>query len=129
MRILKKKIEAAQRWQKSFMQPKGSEEVPDYNSQIEQAITEPTVEVIIKPTNSDSISNHQYNKNKPSSSSSCNNIMKNYCRALTNFALSPIALPYLSKALQTEKIHMKDYRQFVEVRQPKVNCILRLREM
>jgi hypothetical protein len=68
-------------------------------------------------------------KSPSKGSTSCKNIMKNYCRALTNFALSRIALHYLIPMLELHQIKLEDFQEFIEERKEKVNCIKNLREM
>ena len=60
---------------------------------------------------------------------SSKNIVKNYGRALTNFALSKTAIPYLLPFLQKEKIELKEFREFISSRKDKINCIVKLREL
>lgn len=61
---------------------------------------------------------------KPSSS---NNIIKNYSRALTNFALSKVGRPYLNLMLQEAGIDFKFFSRFVRKNRQKINCIQSLR--
>jgi len=60
---------------------------------------------------------------------SSKNIVKNYGRALTNFALSKTAIPYLTPILQREVIELKEFREFISSRKDKINCIVKLREL
>ena len=56
-----------------------------------------------------------------------NNIMKNYSRALVNFALSGPARPYLDRIIERENITHFDFEWFVSSGRKKVNCIKSLR--
>jgi len=59
------------------------------------------------------------------------NIIKNYSRALTTFALSSMALSYLETIIQREGsiLTLKDFLDFVKENKKRVNCIKNLREM
>jgi len=56
-----------------------------------------------------------------------NNIMKNYCRALANFGLSPIAEPYMRA--EEESLSPEAFRAILEAKKKKVNCIKTLRSL
>ena len=67
--------------------------------------------------------------NSPSKAmKSSNNIMKNYSRALVNFALSKSAKPYLDCIIEKENIAHFDFEWFISSGRRKVNCIKSLRE-
>ncbi len=59
------------------------------------------------------------------------NIIKNYSRALTTFALSSMALSYLETIIAREGslLTLKDFLDFVKENKKRVNCIKNLREM
>jgi len=57
------------------------------------------------------------------------NIVKNYARAMVNFALSDIALNYLRKMVQAEGVELKGFRAFVSKQKEDINSIKTLREM
>jgi len=59
------------------------------------------------------------------------NIIKNYSRALTTFALSSMALSYLETIIAKEGslLTLKDFLDFVKENKKRVNCIKNLREM
>lgn len=59
---------------------------------------------------------------------SCKNIMKNYSRIFTTFALMSLARPYLLPRLQEHQINMEDFKEFVESRKRPANCIKGLRQ-
>jgi len=66
---------------------------------------------------------HQ-NKRRPATG---NNVMKNYCRALINFGLSPQFCPYFSSEIENEL----SYERFIKILtlKRKVNCIKGLRRL
>lgn len=57
------------------------------------------------------------------------NIIKNYSRAMTNFAVSDVARPYLIKIMDSKGVKVEDFLNFIEERKQSVNCIKKLREM
>jgi len=57
------------------------------------------------------------------------NIVKNYARAMVNFALSYIAIKYLRNMTQTEGVDLKGFRSFVSKQKEDINSIKTLREM
>ena len=58
---------------------------------------------------------------------SSKNIMKNYTRALTNFALSDIARPYVCLSTQEHGVHKTYFDWFVGKDKHEMNCIQNLR--
>jgi len=73
-------------------------------------------------------------KTKPSSSKkdiqSNKNIIKNYARAMVNFALSSLSAPYLGKVLEKEKdLNLKEFRAFMQEQKEEINSIKNLREL
>lgn len=60
---------------------------------------------------------------------SAKNIIKNYGRALANFAASDLALPYLTKLAAQEKIQAKDFRKFISSKKKQARCIKGLRDL
>ena len=65
----------------------------------------------------------------PKGSTSCKNIMKNYSRVFTVFALSPMALPYLRPLLESQKLELPFFLEFIESRKRAANCISGLRDL
>ena len=59
----------------------------------------------------------------------CENIIKNYGRAMTNFALSPLALPYLKTSLPKSGSDLPAFLNFIKKKRKSANCIKKLREM
>jgi len=55
-----------------------------------------------------------------------NNIMKNYCRALVNFGLSSLAVPYLSNQ-EENSLSYERFFQILTLRKKSTNCIKGLR--
>ena len=55
------------------------------------------------------------------------NIMKNYCRGITNFALSDLAIKYLVPLLKKHQLDLEAFRVFIRAKKPKINCIKQLR--
>ncbi len=59
---------------------------------------------------------------------SCENIIKNYGRAMTNFALSSLAIPYLKIILPKHGSNLTDFLSFIKKKRS-ANCIKKLREL
>jgi len=57
------------------------------------------------------------------------NIIKNYGRAMTNFALSGIAQPYLQTIMSELNISLESFSNFITKRKKSANCIKKLRAM
>ena len=79
-----------------------------------------------------SVVDQTFKKNIPSKLSagnplSSNNVMKNYSRALTNFALSDIAQPYVESSLKSHGIARVYFYRFIRKDKQKMNCIQSLR--
>jgi len=68
-------------------------------------------------------------KTKPRRSTIGNNIMKNYARAMVNFALSPMALSYLNRLVQKGSMPINTFLEVLEGRKEKIHCIKSLRTM
>ena len=60
---------------------------------------------------------------------SCKNIMKNYSRALVNFATSEVCLPYLTERLEQQHISRDFFQDVLLSRKSKINCISSLRQL
>ena len=65
----------------------------------------------------------------PPKKTPCENIIKNYGRALTNFALSPLAVPYLTTILPKSGSNRTAFLSFIRKKKKSANCIRKLREM
>jgi len=57
------------------------------------------------------------------------NIMKNYGRAMTNFALSSMAKPYLLSITANLGITLESFQDYIKERKKSANCIKQLRAM
>jgi len=57
------------------------------------------------------------------------NIMKNYGRAMTNFALSTMAKPYLRLITEKLGISIESFINYIKARKKSANCIKQLRAM
>jgi len=69
-------------------------------------------------------------KQKPErGSTSAKNIVKNYGRALANFASSNLALPYLTVLYRNEESRIKDFRKFIAAKKKQARCIKGLRNL
>ena len=59
----------------------------------------------------------------------CENIIKNYGRAMANFAVSPLAAPFLKTILPKCGSNLTTFQAFIKKKKKSVNCIKKLREM
>lgn len=57
------------------------------------------------------------------------NIVKNYARAMINFALSNMARAQLNKILQKECVDLQSFKKFVQAQKEDINSIKKLREL
>ena len=139
MRILKFKIARAQQRQEEMFlnmsaktQPSISKETHEKDN-FSEASWSPRDRVDCNTTASHSPSHSVISFRKNSSISqdhtSSNNIMKNYCRGITNFALSSMAVPYLLPLLQKRSVDLDTFRKFIKAKKSKINCIKQLRGM
>lgn len=60
---------------------------------------------------------------------SAKNIIKNYGRALQNFAISNMVVPYIVPLLAQEKVTLKDFRRFFYSKKKQVRSIAGLRNL
>jgi len=60
---------------------------------------------------------------------SAKNIIKNYGRALQNFAISNMVMPYLAPLIQREQVLLKDFRKFFYSKKKQVRSIAGLRSL
>lgn len=60
---------------------------------------------------------------------SAKNIIKNYGRALANFAASDLASSYLTKLAEQEKIKEKEFRKYISSKKKQARCIKGLRDL
>jgi len=89
-----------------------------------------------KPSAQKKIRELESRDNLPSQSSpafkkhlSGDNIIKNYGRAMTNFALSRMAQPYLESITARLEITSQSFSDYIAKRKKSANCIKKLREM
>lgn len=68
-------------------------------------------------------------QSKTKSGAVCKNVMKNYSRALVNFAISELAVPYLEKSLQYHQLDLHTFQSILASQKEKINCIKNLREL
>ena len=57
------------------------------------------------------------------------NIVKNYARAMINFALSGLAIPYLNRITVDIPVNVKDFRAHLQEQKEDVNSIKKLRDL
>jgi len=67
--------------------------------------------------------------NSSSRKTPCENIIKNYGRAMANFALSSIAAPYLQTILPNSGSTPTAFQRFIKRKKKSVNCIKKLRDL
>lgn len=69
-------------------------------------------------------------KQKPErGSTSAKNIVKNYGRALANFAASDLAVPYLTVLFKKDETRIKEFRKFIGAKKKQARCIKGLRNL
>lgn len=79
-----------------------------------------------KASKKETTSRRSSKKKEPQSNK---NIVKNYARAMINFGLSTMAMPYLAKILESQKIDIPDFRRFIKGQKEEINSIKKLREL
>ena len=127
MRFLKKKIERyielkkAKLEQAVELKPKESspKSLKEASSPIKSPLKQVRREILGSP--SERVDSHR--------KASCENIIKNYGRAMANFALSSISLAYLQPILVETGSNLGAFQSFVKKKKKSVNCIKKLREM
>jgi hypothetical protein len=65
----------------------------------------------------------------PSTSTTHKDILKNYYRMFTNFASSPLALPYLEPLLQNNQLQLDKFLQFITLQKGTVSEIRNVRSL
>ena len=76
-----------------------------------------------RPAEDNSIKVDTYKK--PTSS----NIMKNYARAMVNFAISPLASPYLDELVKGKLLSIEAFKECLDSKKMTTNCISNFREL
>jgi len=75
-------------------------------------------------------SNSKSTSNRKRESNTNKNIVKNYARAMSNFALSKTALPYLQEILESQgKVSLRGFKMFIKKNKEDITSIRRLREL
>ncbi len=75
-------------------------------------------------------SNSKSTSNRKRESNTNKNIVKNYARAMSNFALSKTALPYLQEILEIQgKVSLRGFKMFIKKNKEDITSIRRLREL
>jgi len=131
MRFLKQKVmRALERNQSlsSTQQVTPEELIEDDTSPPREEETNRIDELFSNPEQTPLNTDQQTRVKKRKRSSMGNNIMKNYCRAFVNFALSDLAIPYLNKREEI-LISTQRFRHILESKRKKVNCIKSLRSL
>jgi len=124
MRFLKNKIAQSRKADK-HPSPEDSPPITHEKSLPERTPENNTRTLRTRPQNLNFSENYSSSRGATSSL----NIIKNYSRAMTNFAVSDLARPYLSKILDKKGVGMENFLSFIEERKQSVNCIKKLREM
>ena len=124
MRFLKNKIAKAQ-----ATSPETDIEVKIEESAEEQTSEKSEQEWVPRHGKRGAKSFIEQNSSPKRRSISCDNIIKNYGRALTTFALSKIAEPYLIRIGDKYDIKLKAFKRFVKLRKKGANCIRKIRDM
>ena len=116
MRILKQKVARALQYHQNLLESKKSQAL----------FTFPSHPITSSPV---SLSQEDAPVKAKGRKRACigNNIMKNYCRALVNFGLSPMAEPYLK--CEEEFLSRETFKAILEAKKKKVNCIKTLRSL
>ena len=75
-------------------------------------------------------SNSKSTSNRKRESNTNKNIVKNYARAMSNFALSKTAQPYLQEILEIQgKVSLRGFKMFIKKNKEDITSIRRLREL
>ena len=122
MRILKNKIAHARRC-KELQYQKSKIHIPKNRTTVHPP-EEQSKDLSCSKSLNDNVKTNSRKPNKPQSS---NNIIKNYSRALINFALSEVAEPYVSLGIQEHNVTKAYYDRFIRKDKQKMNCIQSLR--
>ncbi len=123
MSRLKHKIANARKYYQQQRFTKASE---DISAQSEPILTIPNkiqLRSRDKKIPEESLKNDKYKK--PTSS----NIMKNYARAMVNFAISPLAAPYLEEFLEGKLLTAEAFKECLDSKKLTTNCISNFREL
>jgi hypothetical protein len=122
MRILKKKIELAKqlRLAKQHLTTKLAESLPE-------PAFEPSARTLRSNNKVQASTN---NITSPVRGlTSCKNIMKNYSRAMVNFAISDLALPYLADSFVKHGLEKDDFNRVLNSQKASIHCIKSMRAL
>jgi len=125
MRFLKNKIARAQEAESALLQE--DDFIPDDNDNSEPE--QDDLEWIPEPRKTRKETNSPRKTTKQARLFSCDNIIKNYGRGMTCFALSSMAKPYLKDITEKHAVKLVSFLRFVRTRKKSLNCIRKLREM
>ena len=125
MRFLKNKIAKAQ-----ISSPDSNNIQVKIEESAQEAVSDESEQEWVPNHSKRGANSHNGQKSPPKRRSvSCDNIIKNYGRALTMFAISKMAEPYLSRLTNRYDFKLKAFRRFVKLRKKAANCIRKIREM
>ncbi len=125
MRFLKSKIVRSA--ESKRLQSRKEDEVSSPEKLPLKTLTEGVFSLLKHPPRKDSKSSCKSEFSPRKSSSE--NIIKNYGRAMTNFALSSLALPYLKTILPKSGSNLSAFLSFIKKKKKSANCIKKIREM
>ena len=142
MRILKKKLAKAK--QSELWRNRAQQEEEDYQDYsdfpevkkeeelslgMESSDNTQSASNIKKTSRSKRQSDDSPKDRAPRGATSAKNIVKNYGRALANFASSNLAIPYLTDLVRIENFKVKDFRRFMASKKKQSRCIKGLRDL
>jgi len=123
MRFLKNKIEKSAEIKKLFLEKQDSLQTPQET--LPKILQEPSpLKDLIKEE-----PESPYRPTHSPKKTPCENIIKNYSRAMANFALSSLASPYLETILPKHNANLVSFLGYIRKRKRSVNCIKKLRDM
>ena len=125
MRFLKQKIQRSAELKKLALEK--------FEAEADEQLQELSISTRSSPSHSNRKNKEEANSpfrfDQKRKKTPCENIIKNYSRAMTNFAISPLALPYLDTILPKASSNLTTFLNFVKKKKRSVNCIKKLREM
>ena len=126
MRFLKNKIAKAQ----GFENNESLQEHLEKQSETPEPVAPVQAEPPQTPRDSRTeISFPPINPLSPKKAINSDNIIKNYGRAMTNFAISTMARTFLRPILEKLQIELPAFQKYIEERKKSANCIKKLRQM
>ena len=123
MRFLKNKIQRSAEARRLHLEKQETEPYPQ-ESLLKNPQEASPVEHIIKQDRKSPCKSENSSRKIP-----CENIIKNYGRAMANFALSLLARPYLKTILPKCGSNLTTFQAFMKKKKRSANCIKKLREM